>query len=117
MAVISGGVIYGLTALARKYLLPHLQPPSSTAFQQTSQDLTKQYDEANQLVKELMEKTESLSEGLESEREGLRRVVEEVESAVRGVREGEEKWREDLREVRGEVESVRELVPRVCPFS
>jgi uncharacterized protein YukE len=113
MAVISGGVLYGLTSLARKYLLPHLRPPSSTAFQQTSSDLTAQYDEAARLLSELQTQTEALQAGLEGERERVRVAVEDVEEAVRGVREGEERWREEMREIRGEVESVRELVPRV----
>jgi hypothetical protein len=115
MAVISGGVLYGLTSLARKYLLPHLRPPSSTAFQQTSSDLTAQYDEAARLLSELQTQTEALQAGLEGERERVRVAVEDVEEAVRGVREGEERWREEMREIRGEVESVRELVPRVSP--
>lgn len=113
MAVISGGVLYGLTSLARKYLLPHLRPPSSTAFQQTSSDLTAQYDEAARLLSELQTQTEALQAGLEGERERVRVAVEDVEEAVRGVRDGEERWREEMREIRGEVESVRELVPRV----
>ncbi|RSH87071.1 peroxisomal membrane protein pex14 [Saitozyma podzolica] len=113
MAVISGGVLYGLTSLARKYLLPHLRPPSSTAFQQTSSDLTAQYDEAARLLSELQTQTEALQAGLEGERERVRVAVEDVEEAVRGVREGEERWREEMREIRGEVESVRELVPRL----
>ncbi|ORY27994.1 peroxisomal membrane anchor protein conserved region-domain-containing protein [Naematelia encephala] len=113
MAVISGGVVYGLTALARKYLLPHLQPPSSTSFQSTSAELSAQYDEASTLLKELQEETKRLQEGVEGERERVGKVVEEVEDAVKGVREGEERWRDELREMRTEVEGVRELVPRM----
>jgi peroxin-14 len=113
MAVISGGVIYGLTTLARKYLLPHLRPPSTTAFQQTSSDLTAQYDEAARLLSELQAQTEVLQAGLEGERERVRMVVDDVEAAIKSVKDGEERWREEMREIRGEVESVRELVPRV----
>lgn len=93
MAVISGGVAYGLTALARvsrnmeldiqglgnvvwqgaddifqKYLVPHLQPPSTTAFQSTSADITAQYDEAAKLLSELQEQTGKLQSSLDEDR-------------------------------------------------
>ena len=47
----------------------------------------------------------------------MNKVVNDVEEAVVSVREAEESWRGEMREIRGEVESVRELVPRVSPFS
>jgi len=84
MAVVSGGVVYGLTALARvsllllrllegqadiqKYLVPHLQPPSTTAFQQTSSEITSQYDEAAKLLQELQEQTTRLQTTLDGDR-------------------------------------------------
>jgi len=97
----------------QKYLLPHLQPPSTTSFQSTSASLSEQYDEAARLLSELQDQTTKLSESIEGDRERVNGVVGEVEEAVKGVREGEERWREEMREIRGEVESVRELVPRV----
>jgi len=105
--------------LDQKYLLPHLRPPSTTSFQQTSSALTEQYDEAARLLQELQDQTTKLQTSVEEDRGRVVKVVDEVEEAVRSVREGEEQWREEMREIRGEVESVRELVPRVsgrlCP--
>lgn len=95
--------------------MPHLQPPSSTTFQNTSSALTEQYDEAAKLLSELQTQTNALQESLDADRERVNLVVEEVEGAVKHVRDGEEKWREEMREIRGEVESIRELVPRVSP--
>ncbi|KAK8850694.1 hypothetical protein IAR55_004614 [Kwoniella newhampshirensis] len=113
MAVVSGGVVYGLTALAKKYLVPHLRPPSTTSFQETSTSLTAQYDEAARLLAELSEQTTKLQTTIEEDRERVNAVVGEVEEAVRGVKDGEERWREEMRDIRGEVESVRELVPKM----
>ncbi|KAL1413671.1 peroxisomal membrane protein pex14 [Vanrija albida] len=113
MAVVSGGVVYGLAALARKYLTPHLQPPSSTAFQETSQALTEQYDAAAAALADLKAETEALAKSTEAERSRLSAALDEVEEAARAVRDAETRWRDDMREVRGEVESVRELVPRM----
>ncbi|WVR08755.1 hypothetical protein IAU60_005813 [Kwoniella sp. DSM 27419] len=113
MAVISGGVVYGLSTLAKKYLLPHLQPPSTTSFQDTSASLTAGYDEAAKLLADLSEQTTKLQTSLDEDRERVTAVVNEVEDALKSVRDGEERWREEMRDIRGEVESVRELVPKM----
>lgn len=113
MAVVSGGVMYGVTALARKYLVPHLKPPSSTAFQSTSAELAEQYDAAAAALDELRAETAALATAAQSERERVAAALEDVESAAKAVKDAEARWRDDMREVRGEVESVRELVPRM----
>ncbi|BEI89622.1 uncharacterized protein CcaverHIS019_0209840 [Cutaneotrichosporon cavernicola] len=113
MAVVSGGVVYGLTALARKYLTPHLKPPSSTAFQETSASLAEQYDAAQAALDDLKAQTEALTASAEEERTRVAAALDDVEAAAKAVRDAEARWRDDMREVRGEVESVRELVPRL----
>ncbi|KAG9099813.1 peroxisomal membrane protein pex14, partial [Ceratobasidium sp. 392] len=57
MALVSGGLMYGVAALARKYIMPHLQPPSEDAFEATSSQLTAQFDEAAALLKQIQEDT------------------------------------------------------------
>ncbi|WWC65032.1 uncharacterized protein I303_107646 [Kwoniella dejecticola CBS 10117] len=113
MAVISGGVVYGLSVLAKKYLLPHLQPPSTTSFQDTSSSLTAQYDEASRLLTELTEQTSALQLSIQEDKERVNGVIEEVEDSLKNVKNSEEKWREEMRDIRSEVESVRELVPKL----
>ncbi|KAJ9109688.1 hypothetical protein QFC19_001918 [Naganishia cerealis] len=114
MAVISGGAMYGMISLAKKFLLPHLRPPTTTAFEQTSTDLTAQFDEATQLLADLQKQTGELQESVEGERTKVDKVVNEVEEAVDAVRKGEQKWREEMRDLRDEIEEVKDLVPKVC---
>ena len=97
----------------QKYLVPHLKPPTTSSFQQTSTSLEEQYDKAQSLLDELKTSTKTLQDSLESDREKINSVVEEVEGAVRSVKDNEERWRDEMREVRSEVESVRDLVPKV----
>ncbi|GHJ87407.1 hypothetical protein NliqN6_3809 [Naganishia liquefaciens] len=113
MAVISGGVMYGMISLAKKFLLPHLQPPTTTEFERTSTDLTAQFDEATQLLADLQKRTGELQESVESERTKVDKVVDEVEEAVEAVRKGEQKWREEMRDLRDEIEEVKDLVPKM----
>ncbi|KAJ9098684.1 hypothetical protein QFC21_004332 [Naganishia friedmannii] len=114
MAVISGGAMYGMISLAKKFLLPHLRPPTTTAFEQTSTDLTAQFDEATQILADLQKQTGELQESVEGERVKVDKVVGEVEEAVDAVRKGEQKWREEMRDLRDEIEEVKDLVPKVC---
>jgi len=58
----------GNRADIQKYLVPHLQPPSTTAFQQTSAEITSQYDEAAKLLQELQEQTTQLQTTLDGDR-------------------------------------------------
>jgi peroxin-14 len=97
----------------KKYLAPHLKPPSSTAFQETSSELSAQYDAAQSALDELKAETAALTEAAAGERQRVAAAIEDVEAAARAVRDAEARWRDDMREVRGEVESVRELVPRM----
>ncbi|KAI5452115.1 peroxisomal membrane protein pex14 [Naganishia albida] len=113
MAVISGGVMYGMVSLAKKFLLPHLQPPTTTAFEQTSNELTAQFDEATQLLADLQKQTGELQESVAGERSKVDKVVGEVEEAVDAVRKGEQKWREEMRDLRDEIEEVKDLVPKM----
>ncbi|KAK6906230.1 hypothetical protein I203_100215 [Kwoniella mangroviensis CBS 8507] len=113
MAVISGGVVYGLSVLAKKYLLPHLKPPSTTTFQSTSQSLTDSYDEASKLLTNLTEQTGKLQLSIEEDKERVNNVIEQVELAMSSVKSNEEKWTGELRDIRSEVENVRELVPKL----
>jgi peroxin-14 len=94
-------------------LLPHLQPPTTTAFEQTSNDLTAQFDEATQLLADLQKQTGELQESVAGERTKVDKVVGEVEEAVDAVRKGEQKWREEMRDLRDEIEEVKDLVPKV----
>ncbi|KAJ9126938.1 hypothetical protein QFC24_001169 [Naganishia onofrii] len=113
MAVISGGAMYGMISLAKKFLLPHLRPPTTTAFEQTSTDLTAQFDEATQILADLQKQTGELQESVEGERVKVDKVVGEVEEAVDAVRKGEQKWREEMRDLRDEIEEVKDLVPKM----
>lgn len=105
--------MYGLASLAQKYLLPHLQPPTRTSFEQTSSSLSEQFDAAQSLLEEIKLQTKELQDDVEGERLRVGEVVQEVRGMVEKVGEGEERWREEMREMRQEVEELKGLVPTV----
>ncbi|KZT61023.1 hypothetical protein CALCODRAFT_480192 [Calocera cornea HHB12733] len=113
MAIISGGLTFAVLSLVRRFLLPHLSPPSGPAFTETSTALTAQFDSLAQQLQALEEAQERERAEREREREEVSKAVGEVRGAVESVREGEGRAREEWEEVRREVRGVKELVPKM----
>jgi len=129
MAVVSGTVTYGAVSLFKvcslpcgliqhltglqKYLYPHLQPPTSTAYEEDRDALNAQFDAAEALLKEIQSETAAVKIAVEEQKERIDQTTEKVRSVVEELREGESKTRDEMREVREEVNNIREMLPRV----
>lgn len=100
---------------AQKYVLPHLRPPSATAYESDRDALSAQFDAAEALLKEIQAESAAVRTAVEEQSGRVGRVTGEVESAVREMREGEVRTREEMREIRDEVNNVREMLPKVRP--
>ncbi|TEB34949.1 hypothetical protein FA13DRAFT_1660105, partial [Coprinellus micaceus] len=111
--VVSGAVAYGAVSLFKKYLLPHLQPPESTAYEQDRDALTAQFDAAEALLKEIQAETASVRAAVEEQKETIDRTTQDVQTVVSEMREGEIKTRDELREVREEINNIREMLPKM----
>ncbi|KAL7285178.1 hypothetical protein ACG7TL_000271 [Trametes sanguinea] len=112
-AVVSGTVAYGAIALFRKYVSPHLKPPSATAYEEDKDAMNAQFDAAEALLKEIQAETAAVRAAVEEQNERVIRVTEDVENAVKDMREGEVRTRDEMREIRDEVNAVRELLPKM----
>jgi peroxin-14 len=128
-AVISGTITYGavslfkvtlrrclslqLTLVTQKYMLPHLKPPTGTAYEQDRDALTAQFDAAEALLKEIQAETTSVRAAVEEQKERVDKASKDVEAVVVEMREGETRTRDEMREIRDEVENIREMLPKV----
>ncbi|KAI0313732.1 peroxisomal membrane anchor protein conserved region-domain-containing protein [Amylostereum chailletii] len=112
-AVISGSLAYGATALARKYLLPHLRPPTTTAYEGDRDALTAQFDAAETLLKEIQAETTAVKAAVEDQQERVEKVTADVQSVVQLMRDGETKTRDEMREIRDEVNNIRAMLPKM----
>ncbi|QRV91124.1 peroxisomal membrane anchor protein (Pex14) [Ceratobasidium sp. AG-Ba] len=86
MALVSGGLMYGVAALARKYLVPHLQPPSEDAFEATTSQLNAQFDEAAALLKQIQEETVAAHTAVQEQQKAVDSAVEEVKTVMEQLR-------------------------------
>lgn len=105
----------------QKYLLPHLQPPNSTAYEADRDALTAQFDAAEALLKEIQLETAAVRTAVEEQKEQVDKTTNDVQLVVKEMRDGEVKTRDELREIREEVNNVREMLPKVplryCVFT
>jgi peroxin-14 len=95
-------------------LLPHLQPPTSTAYEEDRDSLSAQFDVAETLLKEILTETEAVRTAVEQQREQVDNATQDIENLVKQVREDEIKTRDGMREIREEVNNVRDMLPKVC---
>ncbi|KAJ7619105.1 hypothetical protein DFH06DRAFT_1482915 [Mycena polygramma] len=112
-AVVSGTVTYGAVALFKKYLLPHLQPPTSTAYEADRDALTAQFDAAEALLKEIQAESAAVRVAVEAQKEQIDETTKNVDAMVQEVRDGETKTRDEMREMRDEINSIREMLPKM----
>ncbi|KAJ2913401.1 hypothetical protein MD484_g7033, partial [Candolleomyces efflorescens] len=111
--VVSGAIAYGAVTLFQKYLLPHLQPPEATAYEQDRDALNAQFDAAEALLKEIQSETAAVRVAVEEQKSRVDQTTEDVKAVVTQMREGELKTRDEIREVREEVNNIREMLPRM----
>ncbi|KAG5648051.1 hypothetical protein DXG03_007086 [Asterophora parasitica] len=100
-------------AYVQKYLLPHLQPPSSTAYEEDRDALTAQFDAAEALLKEIQAESAAVRIAIEEQKDKIDKTTANVEAVVVEMREGETKTRDEMREIRDEVNNIREMLPKV----
>jgi peroxin-14 len=112
-AVISGTLVSGAVAAARKYLLPHLQPPTQTAYEADKGALTAQFDEAEKLLREIQTETAAVRAAVDAQASAVDAATKDVREAVQEMRDGEAKTRDEMREIRAEVDNVREMLPKM----
>jgi peroxin-14 len=83
--VVSGSAFYGAVSLFKAYVLPHLQPPNASAYEQDR-----------------------------DQKDKIDQTVNQVDSAVNDLRQADARARDEMREIRDEVNNIREMLPKVC---
>lgn len=97
--------------------MPHLRPPTSTAYEEDRDALTAQFDAAEALLKEIQSETAAVRQAVEEQKVKVDQTTQEVEGVVKEMREGEAKTRDEMRGIREEINSIREMLPKVWLLS
>lgn len=113
MAVVSGTVGYGIIALARKFLFPHLQPPNQTILEADRDALTAKYDEVAAQLSALDAETKAVKAGIEEQKESIEKSIKDVEETITLLRQADKKRADDMEKVKGEVDGMKDSLARV----
>ncbi|KAF8642322.1 hypothetical protein AX16_009592 [Volvariella volvacea WC 439] len=112
-SIISGAVVYGAVSLFKKYLVPHLQPPSATAYEEDRDALTAQFDAAEALLKDIQAESAAVRVAVEEQKQQIDKTTREVEAVVKEMRDGESRTRDEMREIRDEISTIRDMIPKM----
>lgn len=107
MAVVSGTIGYGVISLAKKYLMPHLQPPNANVLEADLETLTAKYDEVASQLQALDAQTLAVKQGLDEQKAEVEKSIKEVEDCVKSVRDNEERRDGELDRIRDDVDGIR----------
>ncbi|CAH7690596.1 peroxisomal membrane anchor protein conserved region-domain-containing protein [Phakopsora pachyrhizi] len=113
MTVIGGGVGYLFTKLAKKYLVPALQPPSQTELEEAQARLEERYDEVSELLQAIRSDTETVKGEVKEQSQKLNDTVKSVELAVEECLSGEAKRDKEMLIVQEEMEALRDAIPQM----
>lgn len=113
MAVVSGTVGYGIIQLAKKYLLPHLQPPNQTILEEDRDALTAKYDEVAAHLNAIDAETKAVKAGIEEQKETIEKSIKEVEETISMLRQSDKKRGDDMENVKNEVEAMKSSLATV----
>lgn len=107
MAVVSGTIGYGVISLAKKYLMPHLQPPNANVLEADLDSLTAKYDEVASQLQALDAQTLAVKQGLDEQKADVEKSIKEVEDCVKAVRDNEKRRDGELDQIKDDVEAIR----------
>lgn len=93
--------------------MPHLKPPTVTAYETDQQALTAQFDEIAKLVASIDADTASQRTLLEEQSQKVDSALDKLQIAIKETKDAEAKTKADLRDIREEVNNVREMLPKV----
>ncbi|KAM0785989.1 hypothetical protein ACM66B_006807 [Microbotryomycetes sp. NB124-2] len=111
MAVVGSAVGYVATKLAKKYVVPHLQPPSESDLEAAQKALEAKYDEAAEVLKTLQTSTDALAASIDEQRQAVEKELEQVREGVAEIKEGERRREEWSKKVQEQVDDVTRNLP------
>lgn len=113
MAVVTGGLGFGVYTLAKRYVAPLIKPPSKSSLEADKESLNAQFDAAAKLLEELQADTSSVKTAVEEQKAKVDETIDELESVIKELKEGDEKREEDFKNLKSELDTVREMIPKL----
>ncbi|BFZ58734.1 peroxisomal membrane protein pex14 [Savitreella phatthalungensis] len=112
MAVVSGGFSWALYFLAKRYVVPLIQPPTQSKLEEDKEEIAKQFDQVQEMLSILQTDAAAAKESAQKQQERLDTAMTEVETAVSDAREKSARRETDIRRLGLEIDQIREMIPK-----
>ena len=113
MAVVSGGIGYGMYFLAKRYVMPLIAPPAPPQIEQDKAEIGEQYDRLNAVLEQLQIESNELKTTQEEQKTRVEGALTSVDEAVTELKGQTERRESDIRSFKSDIEAIREMVPKV----
>ena len=113
MAVVSGGIGYGMYFLAKRYVMPLIAPPAPPQIEQDKAEIGEQYDRLNAVLEQLQIESNELKTTQEEQKTQIEGALKSVDEAVLELKGQTERRESDIRSFKSDIEAIREMVPKV----
>ncbi|WEW55051.1 peroxisomal membrane protein pex14 [Emydomyces testavorans] len=111
MATVVGGVGYGLYAVAKRYIVPLIAPPTPPQLQQDKEHIDEQFSRAFALLDQLSSDTSMLKAAEDARTEKLDAALQEVEDVVGELKSSSRRRDEETRRISEEVRRLKDAIP------
>ena len=112
MAVVSGGVGYGLYYLARNYIMPLIAPPPPPQIITDKKELEDQYAQLSSILDQLSLESTELKKNQQEQQEKITSALADVSSIVDSLKGQVDQRESDVRGFKSDIESIRDLIPK-----
>ncbi|KAL1921816.1 uncharacterized protein VTP21DRAFT_10458 [Calcarisporiella thermophila] len=110
--VVAGGFGYGVWTLAKHYLAPMLQMPSSDELEKDKKALDEQFDKVAKELEDMRTETSEAKKTVEEQSSQIKTSLYEMEKLLEELREQEGKRNEELKSLQEEVDNIKAQIPK-----
>ncbi|EPY53687.1 peroxisomal docking protein Pex14 [Schizosaccharomyces cryophilus OY26] len=103
MGVISGGFAWSAYTLVKKYVVPMLEPPSRSAYEEDKDALDRRFEEAERTLDSLSETTKKLEERSEKNQDDLDAALDDLEETLSTLRRNSDQRDRDIARISQDV--------------
>lgn len=112
MATVLGGLSVGAYAVAKRYVVPLIAPPTPPQLEQDKADIDAQFDKAFALLDQLAADTETLKKNEQDRTERLDVALGEVEAVIGQMKDASKRRDDEGRRITDEVRNLKDMIPK-----
>lgn len=112
MATVTAGIGYGIYEVARRYVVPLINPPTPSSLEADKSALEAEFSRAQTLLDQMQQDTEEVKKSEQEREDKFQKLVKEVEDAVDQVKSQTQQRDSDMKLIKSQVENIKEGLPK-----